>query len=482
MSIRLHNSMTRKLEEFKPLQKDKVGMYACGITPYDEVHIGHAMQAVIFDNIRNYLEYAGYDVTYVRNYTDVDDKIIHRANEEGVDPLTLSSRYITETQNDFAALMIKPATHEPKVSDYISEIITFIEELIKKENAYVSNGDVLFSVRSFDGYGKLSNRKLDDLENKDISDHKRDAKDFALWKTAKDEEPFWESPWGNGRPGWHIECSAMARDILGDTFDIHGGGLDLIFPHHENEIAQSECLTHKPMANYWIHNGLVMVGKQKMSKSLGNFYTVKQALEKYTADEIRFLILSNHYSSNIDFSEDAFRVARKRVYYFYRTFEKINSLFAEQNIDAISAGHEKSDLMKEFEQSMDENFNTSKVIAAVSSAFTQANTLLGGKKKQLLSRIEEVQLFVSDIRRIGEVIGFLINNPSEYLQQAKNSFLSELDISESYIQGQIEERKQAKIEKDFEKADLVRETLEKLGIQLQDTPAGTIWDIDLKEN
>ena len=403
MGIRIYNTMSRTLEDFVPLQDKKVGMYACGITVYDDAHIGHAMQAVVFDVIRNFLEYRGYEVCYVRNFTDVDDKIIARAGREGVEPLDLSARYISETRKDLEALHVRPATHEPKVSEFIDEIISFISELVEKDFAYESQGDVLFDVSSIKEYGKLSHRKLDDLLNRDSDAKKRNPQDFALWKSAKPGEPFWASPWGNGRPGWHIECSAMSRKLLGDSFDIHGGGIDLIFPHHENEIAQSESLTGKPMAKYWLHNGLIMVDKQKMSKSLGNFYTVKDALEKFSADEIRFLILSNHFTSNFDFSKEAFRVARKRVYYFYRTLQQVDSVLAENGI-ADSAG--SGALLEAFEQAMDENFNTSRVIAALSSAFSEINGLLTGKRKVLLQNLDKLAVFRADTVKISKVLAF----------------------------------------------------------------------------
>ncbi len=477
MGIRIYNTMSRQTEEFMPINEKQVGMYACGITVYDEMHIGHAMQAVVFDIIRKYLEYSGYEVNYVRNFTDVDDKIIQRANEEGIDALELSARYIKSTKEDLDALDVSPATHEPKVSEYIGEIIEFIRGLMDKGHAYPSQGDVLFDITTIKNYGRLSHRKLDDLLNKDSDVKKRNPQDFTLWKAAKEGGPQWDSPWGPGRPGWHIECSAMSRKLLGDSFDIHGGGIDLIFPHHENEIAQSESLTGKEMARYWIHNGLVMVNKQKMSKSLGNFYTVKQALEKFSADEIRYVILGNHYTSNFDFSDEAFRIAGKRVYYFYRTLRQVDQVLAE--LDSVAEANEKGALLGEFEKAMDENLNSPKALAAVSNAFTEINGLLAGKKKQIIGNAAEFAIFRSDLRKVSGVLGFLKQDPEKYLARIRSNFLSEAGLTESDLSEMISERAGAKQERDFERADRIRKELEKEGIRLLDTPQGTEWDIGI---
>ncbi|HAH31884.1 MAG TPA: cysteine--tRNA ligase, partial [Elusimicrobia bacterium] len=300
--MKIYNSLTRAKEEFKQITPGEVKMYACGITVYDECHIGHAMQAVFFDVIRRYLEHIGNKVTYVRNYTDVDDKIIAKGVELGCDPLDVSARYIAESEKDMAALKVRPATHQPKVSDNIREIQDFISGLLAKGAAYVSSGEVFFDVPKFKDYGRLSGRKTEELLSEEAPvAGKRSPFDFSLWKPAKPGEPAWDSPWGRGRPGWHIECSALANKFLGKTLDIHGGGLDIIFPHHENEIAQSEALNSCKFANYWIHNGLVMVDNRKMSKSLKNFYTIKEALAKYQADVIRYMILSFSVSSNVNF-------------------------------------------------------------------------------------------------------------------------------------------------------------------------------------
>jgi cysteinyl-tRNA synthetase len=481
MGIKIYNTMSRSIEEFMSLEEKKVGIYACGITVYDEAHIGHAMQAVVFDTIRNYFEYCGYDVTYVRNFTDIDDKIIARAIKEKRDPLELSAYYINETNKDLSALNVRQATYEPKVSEFIEEIVRFINSLIKKNKAYESGGDVLFDIKKYPEYGKLSNRNINELKNDDESSYKKNPQDFVLWKGTKPGEPSWDSPWGKGRPGWHIECSAMANRLLGESFDIHGGGLDLIFPHHENEIAQSEALTDKPLAKYWIHNGLVMVNKKKMSKSLGNFYTIKDALKKFGSDEIRYLILSHNYSSNIDFSIGSFQIARKRVFYYYKTLSLVDSLLKEAlDREQKKQFIEKSKLIKKFETSMNDNFSSSSVIASLSEEFKEINSLLSGKKKVLLSNLDYIIQFRKDIELISGIIGILKQKPDDYLQEMREKFLSEKRITEEMINDAIIERKKAKSEKNYFVADEIRKFWNNQGINIMDTPDGTTWDLDLE--
>lgn len=478
MSIRIYNSLSRQMEVFETLVPGKVGLYACGITVYDDAHIGHAMQAILFDTIRNYLEYCGYDVTYVRNYTDIDDKIIARAKKENREALELSSHYIEETKKDLSALNVRPATYEPKVSDYMDEIISFIAALRKEEIAYESDGDVLFDVMKFPEYGKLSNRKISELRSKDESSHKRNPQDFVLWKAAKADEPYWNSPWGRGRPGWHIECSAMARKLQGESFDIHGGGLDLIFPHHENEIAQSEALTRKPLAKYWIHNGLVMVDRKKMSKSLGNFYTIKEALKRFSADEIRYLVLSHHYSSNMDFSTEALRAIKKRIFYYYKTLSLVDSFLGESlnGSDEKKEGN-KSSFIRDFENSMKDNFNSAGVLASFSEAFKEMNSLLSGKKKQLQAKKDQILQFRKDISTLSEVLGLLKENPEKYIEKSRKEFLAEQGISLERIQEGIRKREKAKSEKNYAEADRIREEWLNRGIQFMDTPDETTWEI-----
>ncbi len=483
MSIKILNTMSGKLEEFKPQNDKEVKMYACGITVYDESHIGHGSQAIIFDLIRRYLEYRKYKVEYVRNFTDIDDKIIKKANEQNKSALEISQYYINESINDLKNLKVNHATYEPKVSDHIKDIISFIQKLIDKNFAYVENGEVLFNTKNFDKYGKLSNRKIDDLQVQDLEadekSNKHNPEDFTLWKPAKPEEPSWESPWGKGRPGWHIECSVLATKYLGNTLDIHGGGRDLVFPHHENEIAQSEAYSGKPFANYWIHNGLVMINGKKMSKSLGNFYTIKDVLNKYQADVIRFVVFSFTYTSNIDFSDEMFKTANKRVMYFYNTLNKIDEIINsgtiknQENFLSETIGN----IIPSFENAMDENFNTAKVIANFSDTFKKVNEFIESKDIKMKAKRNSLKLFKEEFLKVANVLNILNENPAKYIEDFKNLYLKENNIDKNQILSLIEERKTAKKDKNFKKADNIREKLVEIGISLQDTAQGTKWNV-----
>jgi cysteinyl-tRNA synthetase len=474
MTIEVYNTLSRRIEKFIPHDAGEVKMYACGITVYDDAHIGHASQAVFFDVIRRYLEYREMRVEYVRNFTDIDDKIIKRANETGRAANDISEQFIAETKEDLAALKVLPATIEPKVTEHIPEIIQFIQQLCEKKIAYESDGNVFFRVNTFPSYGKLSGQKVGELLDQEQIEGKENSSDFTLWKKSKAGEPTWESPWGAGRPGWHIECSALARRYLGDTLDIHGGGVDLVFPHHENEIAQSEALTGKPMARYWIHNGLVMVENQKMSKSLGNFYTIKQALRLHVPDVIRYIILSHHYSSKIDFSIEAFRVAEKRIFYFYKSLAAIEDFLNDNNaVHKADAGA----LEHTFISSMDENFNTAKVIAEISTSFSEANALLGQRKANVEEKARKLNEFQHDLARISKVLGILDENPSEILKEMKGRFLSRSNISEVEIEDSIAKRNEAKKNKDYSTADAMRNKLTEIGVRLLDFPDRTEWEI-----
>ncbi|HWI41470.1 MAG TPA: cysteine--tRNA ligase, partial [Verrucomicrobiae bacterium] len=352
MSLRVYNTMTGSKEEFRPVAPPNVGMYVCGVTVYDHCHIGHARANVVFDVIYRYLRYRGYDVTYVRNYTDIDDKIINRANAEGVTYDVISERFIREFDRDMQALGLDLPTHQPKATEHIDGIIRIVEELIRRGHAYQAGGDVYFAVRSFAGYLKLSGRNIDDMQagaRVEVDEKKQDPMDFALWKEAKPGEPFWESPWGNGRPGWHIECSAMSMKFLGDTFDIHGGGKDLVFPHHENEIAQSEAATGKPFARYWLHNGFVNINSEKMSKSLGNFFTIKEVLERFDSEVLRFFLLSAHYRSPIDFSDKNLKEAAAALTRIYTSLGEIDgALFAGKGGVPVEAVEELREKVENF--------------------------------------------------------------------------------------------------------------------------------------
>ena len=457
-------------------------MYGCGITVYDEAHIGHASQAIFFDVIRNYLEYSGYDVTYVRNFTDIEDKIIAKSHETGTPPLEISAHYIEDTRRDLAAIKVKPATFEPKVTEHVDDIVEFVRQLVEKGHAYISDGDVYFDVTTARDYGKLSHRTLDDANNSNDEAEegagKRRPADFTLWKSSKPGEPSWPSPWGDGRPGWHIECSVMARKFLGDTLDVHGGGMDLVFPHHENEIAQTESLTGKPMARYWIHNGLVMVENKKMSKSLGNFFTIKQALAEYPADVIRYLVLSHHYSSNIDFSGQSFRNAEKRVLYFYRTLRRVNEYLCSLP-EAISVAPDE-EMVSVFETSMNDNFNTAEVIGNLSRSFARANdAVMNTKAKDEESRVF-LPAFSAAAERIAKVLGMFDEDPEAIVQDITNRVLKRTAIDETQIETLIDERSAARREKSFDRADAIRDQLRGAGITLLDRPDGTSeWEVSI---
>lgn len=482
--MKLFNAYSREKEEFIPIEKNKVKMYACGITVYDECHIGHARQAIVFDIISQYLRYKGFDVTYVRNYTDVDDKIIARANAEGINALSYSKKKIEEAEEDLSRLRIIDADVKPKASDYIDKIIIFIDGLVEKGYAYsTERGDVYFNVSKFEEYGKLSNRNTEELLNgvrKEVEEGKESPIDFALWKSAKSGEIYWKSPWGNGRPGWHIECSTMVLDTLGESIDIHGGGKDLIFPHHENEIAQSEAFTGEPYAKYWIHNGLITINGQKMSKSLGNSMTIKQALEKYHPEVIRYAMLEKHYSTAIDLNEKVFSLSEKQLYYFYNTLLKID-LFMKANenndngkvIDLTII----ENIQNDFEASMDDDFNTASAISHLFAIFKYANSLLIDKKNVK----EDISTSLSQIKdkivQVFSVIGLLQENPQKFVEELKNKHLAILGLSPEYIEEVISQRINAKATKNYESADKLREKLFEQGIILNDTKHGTLWDI-----
>lgn len=474
--MKIYNSLTGKKEEFKPLVDGKVKMYACGVTPYDEIHIGHARQAVVYDVMRAYFEYLGYDVSYIRNFTDVDDKIINRANRDKKESGEVSEYYIKESLKDLELLKVREATHQPKVTECMDDIIAFIQILLDKGYAYTAGGEVFFDISKFSEYGKLSNRKKEDLINTEKSPNKKGENDFVLWKPYKEGEPYWESPWSKGRPGWHIECSAMIRRYLGDRIDIHGGGIDLIFPHHENEVAQSESATGKKFVNYWLHNGMVMFQGVKMSKSLGNFSTAKDVLEKYFPDEIRYVILTHGYGSNIDFSDEIFLNARKRVYYFYNTLLKASELkgdsLIEEDVPEVFHSFEEK-----FRLAMDDNFNTPKAISEINDVFKELNKLIDSKEHSLDQKKNVVGYFYKTFEKISSVLRLFDEDSLSYLSGVKKKILEERGIEESFIEERIKHRDLFKGKKDYEGADKIKEELLSKGISIQDTPEGTKWDI-----
>lgn len=488
MPLRVYNTLSGKKEEFQPLVPGKVGMYVCGVTVYDYCHIGHARANIVFDIVYRYLQYSNYDVTYVRNYTDVDDKIIARANQLGISSQELSEKFIQAFDEDMAALGLRKPTHEPKATAYMAQIITLVEQLIDKGLAYESAGDVYYSVEKFSSYLKLSKRNMEEmLAGARIApgEQKRNPMDFALWKAAKPGEPSWESPWGAGRPGWHIECSAMSSSLLGTSFDIHGGGRDLIFPHHENEIAQSEGATGKPFVNYWLHNGFVNVNQEKMSKSLGNFFTIRDILKSYDPEVVRFFILSAHYRSPIDFSDQNLEESRTGLSRFYEALAQLEKKLATtadgdtergKVPEALTEPVEKLVRLEErFRSAMDDDFNTALAIGHMFDAVRALNrilaeeNLLQGSLSAILSKAHD------DLLRLGDVLGILGSNPAAWLDHSAREGLADSGLSGEEIEALIAERREARARRDFARADQIRDELAAKGVMLLDNPEGTTW-------
>ncbi len=480
MTLRVYNTLSGKKEEFTPINPPKVGMYACGVTVYDYCHIGHARAAVAFDIIARYLRYSGYDVTYVRNYTDIDDKIINRSNEQGVDWKVLAETFIEAHDVDMEALGVKRADVEPRATEYMAQIIDTVKALEEKEFAYEVQGDVFFEVEAFHGYGKLSRRNIEELQagaRIDVDERKKSPLDFALWKSSKPGEPSWDSPWGRGRPGWHIECSAMSADILGQPFDIHGGGKDLIFPHHENEIAQSEGAFGREFVRYWMHNGFVNIDSEKMSKSLGNFFTIRDVLEKYRPEVVRFFLLSTHYRSPLDFSDKALEEARVRYERFMNLFARADRMGAEDRDmdepEAESVGILNGEVEPAFRRAMDDDFNTAAAIGHLFAALGSLNAVLDGanegKGGVSVRWKEEVGRF---FRGIGGVLGFFQGG----LGEGKAWFESGDKDGDGREKAQAlaEERVEARSSKDWARADQLRDSIAELGYEVQDTPQGPV--------
>ena len=483
--MKIYNSMSGKKEEFKPIDGNNVKMYACGITVYDLSHIGHARQAIVYAMITDYLRYRGYNVKYVRNYTDVDDKIIRRANEFGKDALQFSKEQIEETEKDMAALHITEADEKTKASEYINQIIDFVKKLIEKGYAYQTpSGDVYYRVRKFEGYGKLSHRNVDDLINGvriDIEEGKEDPLDFALWKSAKTGDIYWESPWGRGRPGWHIECSVMALNTLGETIDIHGGGRDLVFPHHENEIAQSEALTGKTFAKIWSHCGLIKINGEKMSKSLGNSLTIRDALKMYNYEVIKYVMLSKHYTSDVDILDSDYTLAESHLYYFYNTIIKMEEFIELYNGNKDREGLE-DDLSREIEpkfiEVMDDDFNTTAAISNLYNIFKYINNVMKSANKSNREKTANTcAKIIEEIKRVYGVLGLFKQDSAEFTKKMKEKYLSKLGIEVNFIEVKIQERLEAKNNRNYELADKIRNDLENKGIILSDTKNGTTWDI-----
>jgi cysteinyl-tRNA synthetase len=492
MALRVYNTLTGEKELFVPLVPGKVGMYVCGVTVYDYCHIGHARAGIVFDIIYRYLQYAGYDVTYVRNYTDIDDKIINRANQEGTDYRSIADRYIEAFDEDMARLGMAKPTVEPKATDHIGGIIGIIEALIAKGHAYLSGGDVYYAVETFPEYLKLSGRNLEDMQagaRVEVGEKKRHPMDFVLWKGSKPGEPWWQSPWGNGRPGWHIECSAMSMEFLGKTFDIHGGGKDLVFPHHENEIAQSEGANGCRFVRYWLHNGFVNINAEKMSKSLGNFFTIREVLKKYDPETLRFFILSAHYRSPLDFSDqnlDEAQSGLERIYSCLASLDdilKVNPQPAETTVvgGVSQVGRELREkvdgFMPRFSEAMDDDFNAAQALGVFFETVRATNRFLAETEEMtplLRSLLAEVRALFAEA---GGVLGLFTTTPALWLEGIKAAKAGQIDISTDEIERLIAERVAARGAKDFRRGDEIRDLLLAKGIQLLDSAHGTTWNV-----
>lgn len=464
--MKFYNTLTRKKEEFKPLVENEVKMYSCGPTVYNYFHIGNARPFIIFDTLRRYLLYRGNKVTFVQNFTDIDDKMIKKANEEGITVKELAGKFIAEYFKDAEGLGIQKADVHPKATENIDAIIELIQRLIDKGFAYAVNGDVYFSTKNFNDYGKLSQQSLEDLQlgaRIDVDERKSDAMDFALWKAQKPGEPAWESPWGKGRPGWHIECSAMANKYLGETIDIHSGGQDLIFPHHENEIAQSEAANGKPFANYWLHNGFINVNNQKMSKSLGNFFTVRDVVKHFEYEVVRFFMLSAHYRSPINFSDELLEQAKNGLDRIYNCLENLkylekNSASAALGEDEIKLKEKLTEFKQKFIDAMEDDLNTADAISVIFEMVKEINTSVTATSN---TSAETIVYSIKLLKELGGVLGLLQNEKEDSLDKE--------------VEELIEKRQQARKEKNWKAADEIRDKLKEMGIVLEDTPQGVKW-------
>ena len=460
--MKILNMLTRRKEEFVPINEGKVGIYVCGPTVYDYIHIGNARPMIVFDTLRRYLEYKGYDVNYVSNFTDVDDKIIKRANEEGVDASVISERYIAEVKKDMAALNVREATTHPKATEEIPDMIEMVKTLIEKGYAYEVNGTVYFRTRKFKDYGKLSKKNIDDLRsgNRDLLvsgvDEKEDPLDFVLWKPKKEGEPSWPSPWGDGRPGWHLECSVMSKKYIGDVIDIHAGGEDLVFPHHENEIAQSEAANGTEFARYWMHNGFLKINNEKMSKSLGNFFTVREIAEKYPLQVIRFFMLSAHYRSPLNFSADLVEASKNGLERILTAVDRLKSISGTEGEVDKAVADEMDAFVKKYEAAMDDDLNTADAISVIFELVKYANVNVTEESTKAT-----VELVLNTVTKLCDILGIITEKKKEIL--------------DSDIEALIEERQAARKAKNFARADEIRDQLSDMGIILEDTREGVKW-------
>ena len=477
--MKLYNTMTNKIEEFKTIEENKVKMYVCGPTVYNYIHLGNARPIVIFDTLARYFEHKGMEVEFVQNFTDVDDKIINKSMEEGTSASEVSEKYIKYFFEDISKLNILESVKRPKVTENMAEIIEIIQKLIDNGFAYEKDGDVYFEVKKYKDYGKLSNQKIEELElgaRIDVSEIKKNPVDFALWKKKKDGEPFWESPWGQGRPGWHIECSAMAKKYLGDTFDIHGGGQDLVFPHHENEIAQSKCAYHGNFANYWLHNGFIQINGDKMSKSLGNFFLLREILEKFSGNVVRLFILSTHYRKPINFSFENMEDTKKALQNIVKSMNKFENIVEKyknekiENVKNSEFSQKIEEFDKKFEEAMDEDMNTPQALATIFDQIRETNKFISTNENEFSTIYYEIKKSYDSLKeKIENVFGIAI--------EAENAVKEEdgenMELTKKLIELLIKLRSEARSEKNFKLSDEIRDELKALGVEIKDNKDGT---------
>ena len=477
--MKLYNTMTNKIGEFKPIEENKVKMYVCWPTVYNYIHLGNARPIVVFDILARYFRHKGMEVDFVQNFTDVDDKIINRAIEEGISASEVSSKYIDYFFEDIEKLNILKDVKRPKVTENMQEIIDIIQKLIDNGFAYEKNGDVYFEVKKYGDYGKLSNQKIEELElgaRIDVSEIKKNPVDFALWKKKKDGEPFWESPWGKGRPGWHIECSAMAKKYLGDTFDIHGGGQDLIFPHHENEIAQSKCAYHGNFANYWLHNGFIQINGDKMSKSTGNFFLLREILEKFSGNTVRLFILSTHYRKPINFSFENMTDTKKALQNIVKSMNKFEEIVEKykdektENIKNLEFSQKIDEFDKKFEVAMDEDMNTPQALATIFDQIRETNKFISTNESEFSTIYSEIKKSYDSLKqKIENVFGIVIETENSMKEEESEN----MELTKKLIELLIKLRSEARSEKNFKLSDEIRDELKKLGVEIKDNRDGS---------